>query len=113
MFFSLNEKLQIFEACVSIKQLCQLVGKSAHLKQKLKHSIREGWVLSPDFLSLYSAMIMRNLVEEYLGINVGGHNVNNLRYADDTVLTVEDKGDMQRLLDIVEMKKKSERKGWN
>ena len=70
-------------------------------------------MLSPDFLSLYSGMIMRNLVEEYLGINVGGHNVNNLRYADDTMLTVENKGDMQRLLDIVEMKKKSERKGWN
>ena len=32
---------------------------------------------------------------------VGGHNTNNLWYADDTVLLAESEKDLQRLLDIV------------
>ena len=42
---------------------------------------------------------MRN-VERYAGIKVRGHNVNNLRYADATVLITENKEDLQRMLDI-------------
>ena len=33
---------------------------------------------------------------------VGGHKVNNLKYADETVLIEENKEDLQQLLDIVE-----------
>ena len=42
-------------------------------------------MLSPDIFSLYSEIIMQNL-EGNPGIKVGGHNLNNLRHADDTVL---------------------------
>ena len=41
-------------------------------------------MLSPDLFSLYIEVIMRNL-ERYPRMKVRGHNVNNLRYADDTV----------------------------
>ena len=44
---------------------------------------------------------MRNL-EENPGIKVGGKNVNNLQYADDTVLISENEKDLQALLDIKE-----------
>ena len=38
---------------------------------------------------------------------MGGHNINNLRYADDTVLISENKKkDLQQLLNIVESKSK-------
>ena len=69
--------------------------------QKIKRGVRQGCVLSPDLFNLYSEVIMRNL-EEHPGIKVGGKKVNNLRYADDTVLTAENVKDLQALLDIVE-----------
>ena len=61
-------------------------------------------MLSLDLFFLYSEMIVRNL-ERYVGNKVGGHNVNNLRYADDTELIAKKKKkkkDLQQLLDIVE-----------
>ena len=51
---------------------------------------------------------MRNL-EGHPGIKVGGHNINNLRYADDTILIAENREDLQMLLDIVE--EESRKKG--
>ena len=44
--------------------------------------------MSPDFFSLYEQRAMDDL-RNLEGINVGGRNVNNIRYADDTVL-IED-----------------------
>ena len=69
--------------------------------KKIKHGVSQGCVLSPDLSFLYSEICMQNL-EGYPGIKVEGHNVNNLRYADDTVLIAENKDDLQQLLDIVE-----------
>ncbi|GFO31938.1 retrovirus-related pol polyprotein from type-1 retrotransposable element r2 [Plakobranchus ocellatus] len=69
--------------------------------QDIKRGVRQGCVLSPDLFSLYSEIIMRNL-ENHPGIKVGGQNINNLRYADDTVLIAENKEDLQKLLNIVE-----------
>ncbi|GFO35584.1 retrovirus-related pol polyprotein from type-1 retrotransposable element r2 [Plakobranchus ocellatus] len=71
--------------------------------QDIKRGVRQGCVLSPDLFSLYSEIIMRNL-ENHPGINVGGQNINNFRYADDTVLIAENKEDLQKLLSIVEEK---------
>ena len=68
--------------------------------KKIKR-VRLGCALSPDLFSLYREIIMPNL-EGYAGIKVGGHNVNNLRYADDTVLIAENKEDLHQFLDIVE-----------
>ena len=69
-------------------------------------------MLSPDLFSRCSEIIKRNL-DRYPGITVGGHNVSNLRYADDmyNVLIAENKEDMQQLLHIVE--EESSRKGLN
>ena len=51
---------------------------------------------------------MQNL-EENSGIKVGGHNLNNLRHADDAVIKPENKEALQQLLDIVE--EESRKKG--
>ncbi|GFR64083.1 endonuclease-reverse transcriptase [Elysia marginata] len=51
---------------------------------------------------------MQNL-ENCPGIKVGGYNVNNIRYADNTVLITENKDDLQKLLNIVE--EESRKKG--
>ncbi|GFO47360.1 endonuclease-reverse transcriptase [Plakobranchus ocellatus] len=76
--------------------------------EDIKRGVRQGCVLSPDLFSLYSEIIMRNL-ENHPGIKVGGQNINNLRYADDTVLIAENKEDLQKLLNIVE--EESRKKG--
>ena len=38
------------------------------------------------------------------GVSIGGVNINNLRYADDTVLCAENEADLQHVLDIVKVK---------
>ena len=73
--------------------------------QKIKRGVRQECVLSPDLFSLYSEIIMQN-IEGQPGIRVGGHNINNLRYADNTVLISENEKDRQQLLNIVESKSK-------
>ena len=73
--------------------------------QKIKRGVRQGCILSPDLFSLCSEIIMRN-IEGQPGVRVGGHNINNLRYANDTVLISENEKDLQQLLNIVESKSK-------
>ena len=43
------------------------------------------------------------------GIQVGGYNMNNIRYADDTVLIVRNENELQEMLDTVV--RESEKKG--
>ena len=53
--------------------------------------VRQGCILSPCLFNLYAEYIMRNagLEEAHTGIKIGGRNINNLRYADDTTLMAE------------------------
>ena len=41
------------------------------------------------------------------GINIGGGNINNLRYADDTTLMAESEEELKNLLRVREESKKS------
>ena len=68
--------------------------------EHIKLGVRQGCALSPDLFSLYSEVIMRE-IKEKSGIILGGYNINNIRYADDTVLMMDDAKDLQQLLDIV------------
>ena len=54
---------------------------------------------------------MRNarLVEVQAGIKIAGRNINNLRYADDTMLMAENKEEIKSLL--MRMKEESEKVG--
>ena len=40
-------------------------------------------------------------MENCTGVNIGGMNINNIRYADDTVLLAENQAYLQKLVDIV------------
>jgi len=52
---------------------------------------------------------MRNagLVEVQAGIKIAGRNINNLRYADDTILMAESEGELKSLLMKVRRELKS------
>ena len=64
---------------------------------KIKKGVRQGCVLSPNLFNLYTEKIFRE-VEDMKGVNIGGVNINNLRYADDTVLLAEGPMFLQALL---------------
>ena len=69
--------------------------------------VRQGYVLSPCLLNLYTEYIMWNagLDEAQAGIKIVGKNINNLRYADDTTLMAESKEELKSLLMKVRVKK--------
>ena len=72
--------------------------------------IRQGCILSP---CLYAEYIMRNagLEEAQAGIKISGRNINNHRYADDTILMAESEEKLKSLL--VKVKEESEKVGLN
>ena len=54
-----------------------------------QEKVCQGCILSPCLFTLYAEYIMTNagLEEAQGGIKIAGRNINNLRYADDTILT--------------------------
>ena len=68
----------------------------------IKRGVRQGCVLSPDLFSLYSQAVMNEL-EDIEGVKVGGSNINNIRYADDTVLIADTNARLQSLVDKLDV----------
>ena len=67
---------------------------------KIGKGVRQGCILSPCLFNLYAEYIMRNagLDEAQARIKFAGRNINNIRYADDTILMAESKAELKSLL---------------
>ena len=62
--------------------------------------VHQGCILTSCLFNSYAEYIMRNagLDETQGGIKIAGRNISNLRYADDTTLMAERKGELKSLL---------------
>ena len=67
---------------------------------RIQRGVRQGCVLSPNLFSVYSQKIVDKL-EDMEGVRVGGMNITNIRYADDTVLMADTKEKLQRLVNVL------------
>ena len=73
--------------------------------------VPQGCILSPCLFNVYAEYIMRNagLEETQGGIKIAGRNINNLRYADGTILMAESEEELKSLL--MKVKEESEKVG--
>ena len=60
----------------------------------------QGYILSPCLFNFYAEYIMRNagLDEAQAGIKIAERNINNLRYANNTIHVAESKEELKSLL---------------
>ena len=67
---------------------------------QIRKGIHQGCILSPCLFNLYAEYIMQNagLDEAQAGIKIVRRNINNFRYADDTILMAESKEELKCLL---------------
>ena len=73
--------------------------------------VHQGCIFLPCLFNFYAEYIMQNagLDEAQPGIKIAGRNINNLRYADDTILMAESKEELRSLL--MKVKEESEKAG--
>ena len=100
-----------WEICMQVKK--QTV-KSRHETMdqfQMEKGVCQGCILSSWLFNLYAEYIMWNvgLDETQSGIKIAGRNINNLRYADDTILMAESEDELKSLLRKV--KEESEKVG--
>ena len=76
---------------------------------KIEKGVQQGCLISPCLFNLYTEHIMRNtgLDELQARIKIGGRNINNFQYVDDTTLMEE-----SELKSFLMRVKKGERKSW-
>ena len=89
-----------------LRNLC--VGQEATVRTghgttdcfQIGKGICQGCILSPCLFNLYADYFRRNagLEEAQAGIKIAGRNINNLRYADDTILMAESEEELKSFL---------------
>ncbi|CAH2235401.1 jg5969 [Pararge aegeria aegeria] len=71
---------------------------------EIKRGVRQGCILSPTLFNLYSETIIAEAIEGLdCRVKINGRNINNIRYADDTVLIASSLKDIQRIVTRVNM----------
>ena len=75
---------------------------------QIRKQVHQSCILSPCLFNLYAEYIMRNagLDKAQAGIKIAGRNINNLRYADDTILMAESEEELKSLLKVKEEREK-------
>ena len=83
-------------------QTAQIRGRSEDSQSfKIEKGVRQGCVLSPVFFNMYSEELINEALQNEAGLVVNGMAINNIRFADDTVLLAGTEEELQRQLDKV------------
>ncbi|GFS04934.1 hypothetical protein ElyMa_002925200 [Elysia marginata] len=64
----------------------------------IEKGVPQGCILPPHLFNLYTEQIMRQADIDGMGINIGGRDITNLRYAGDTALLSDNLTSMKRIL---------------
>ncbi|CAH1224416.1 unnamed protein product [Diabrotica balteata] len=79
--------------------IVQIDGQHSE-EMRICRGVRQGCVLSPLLFNLYSEEIFQNTLNNIeAGVTVNGKLINNLRYADDTVIIATSIEDLQHLIE--------------
>ena len=67
---------------------------------QIRKGVCQGCILSPSLFNLYAEFVMLNarLNDSQAGIKIAGRNINNLRYADCTILVAEREEELKSFL---------------
>ena len=86
------------------------IGHGATNEFKIGKGVHQSCILSSCLFNIYAEYIIQNarLDDSQAEIKITGRNINNLRYADDTILMAESKEDLKSFL----MRVKESRKSW-
>ena len=74
------------------------VGEDVSERSIIETGVKQDYVLSPDLFSLYTKLLMEEM-SECERMEIGGKNVNNIRYTDNMVMEADSKDKLQSLLD--------------
>ena len=80
---------------------------------KIGKGVRQGCILSPHLFNVYTEQVMREADIEDMGLRIGGRNITDLRYADDTGLIASNVTTSKRMLYRVDSSGKAKGLGLN
>ena len=104
-----GEDLRVIRNLYREQEATMRIDDDCSVYKPICRGMREGCVFfSPDLFNIHSEMILQN-IKLHEGVRVGGNNVNNLRYADDTVSIADSEEKLQGILTTVTVE--SENKG--
>ena len=75
------------------------MGWRSNPEFQVERGVRQGCIISQLLFNLYSEFMINEAMEGMEGVNIGGNNITDLRYADDAVLMADRIGKMQRMID--------------
>jgi Reverse transcriptase (RNA-dependent DNA polymerase) len=78
------------------------LGQDTSTKIRIRKGVRQGCILSPILFNAYSERLFAEALHNTTdGVSINGEIINNMRYADDTVLLADSAEGLQRLIDRV------------